>query len=180
MKGGFGPLFVLLPHGADDAGCSVHAGLNRLPGGTLEVRYVLAGNLSGLRIDPPRTGELWQHTCFEIFIAPRGMPSYYEFNFSPAGDWAAHAFSRYRQGARLADAALDPQLAVRSSSERLELDARVALDRLHLSGELDIGLSAVIEAADGALSYWALRHPPGKPDFHHADAFALKVDAVRN
>jgi hypothetical protein len=33
----------------------------------------------------------------------------------------------------------------------------------------------VIEAADGSLSYWALRHPPGKPDFHHRDAFALEL-----
>ena len=179
MKGGFGPLFVLLPHAAVDAGYSVQAGLNR-NGAVLEVRYALAGTLSGLRVDPPRTGELWQHTCFEIFIASRGMPSYYEFNFSPAGDWAAHAFSSYRNGARLADAALDPQLAVRGCTERLELDARVALDRLHLSGELAIGLSAVIEATDGSLSYWALRHAPGKPDFHHADTFALTIDAVRN
>jgi hypothetical protein len=39
-----------------------------------------------------------------------------------------------------------------------------------------LGLSAVVEATDGGLSYWALRHPPGKPDFHHIDAFALQLD----
>jgi hypothetical protein len=36
-------------------------------------------------------------------------------------------------------------------------------------------VSAVVETLDGALSYWALRHPPGKPDFHHADSFALEL-----
>jgi hypothetical protein len=38
----------------------------------------------------------------------------------------------------------------------------------------------VIEEIDGALSYWALRHAPGKPDFHHRDAFALELDEVRH
>ncbi len=40
---------------------------------------------------------------------------------------------------------------------------------------LALGLSVVIEEESGALSYWALRHAPGKPDFHHASAFALEL-----
>ena len=36
---------------------------------------------------------------------------------------------------------------------------------------------AVIEENDGRLSYWALRHAPGKPDFHHPEAFALELPA---
>jgi hypothetical protein len=35
-----------------------------------------------------------------------------------------------------------------------------------------LGLSALIEETSGRKSYWALAHPPGKPDFHHADCFA--------
>ena len=45
---------------------------------------------------------------------------------------------------------------------------------------LALVVSAVIEDDSGALSYWALRHPPGKPDFHHPDAFAMELDEVRN
>ena len=30
-----------------------------------------------------------------------------------------------------------------------------------------------IEDIDGGISYWALAHPAGKPDFHHPDSFAL-------
>jgi hypothetical protein len=41
-----------------------------------------------------------------------------------------------------------------------------------------LGLSAVIEEMNGRLSYWALAHPPGKPDFHHADCFALELPAA--
>jgi len=37
-------------------------------------------------------------------------------------------------------------------------------------------LSAVIEEESGTLSYWALRHAPGRADFHHPDGFALELD----
>ena len=69
-----------------------------------------------------------------------------------------------------------PHIAVSSTSSRLELDALIRLDRLsavHPRAVLRIGLSAVIEASDRTLSYWALRHPTDKPDFHNADSFAL-------
>jgi hypothetical protein len=42
---------------------------------------------------------------------------------------------------------------------------------------LSVALSAVIEDNRGMLSYWALKHPPGKPDFHHRDGFALEIEA---
>ncbi len=42
---------------------------------------------------------------------------------------------------------------------------------------VSIALSAVIEETDGTKSYWALRHPPGPPDFHHPDCFALTLEA---
>ena len=37
-----------------------------------------------------------------------------------------------------------------------------------------LGLSALIEDRAGHMSYWALAHPPGKPDFHHKDCFAYE------
>lgn len=53
-------------------------------------------------------------------------------------------------------------------------------DYIVIEAELDlppkasfIGLSAVIEDVDGNISYWAFHHPPGKPDFHHPESFAL-------
>jgi hypothetical protein len=164
----------------------VLARLRRMPGGHLAVAYVVEGEVARLRIPaprPPGIGErLWQHTCFEIFIARR-MPAYHEFNFSPSCEWTAYAFSGYRHGVQLTDDALDPQVALRIRPDRLELDATVHLERLsslHIAERLSLGLSAVIEDADGGLSYWALRHPPGKPDFHHPEAFALVLDEVRN
>ena len=40
--------------------------------------------------------------------------------------------------------------------------------------DLKLALTAVVEDGSGRLSYWALRHAPGKPDFHHPDGFVLE------
>ena len=168
-----------------DAVRGVTARLERAGGEDLRITYLLEGDLARLRIPTPlrpRAGDkLWQHTCFEIFVAQR-MPSYYELNFSPSREWAAFAFSEYRNGGPLADEFLDPQIAVRTRAGSLELEATVRLGRLSptlTGGKLSLGLSAVLEDSEGVLSYWALRHPPGKPDFHHPEAFALELDEVR-
>ena len=142
--------------------------------GALAVRYRIEGAIGRLLIPEaaaPTPGEgLWQHTCCELFVAPTGAQAYHEFNFSPSGQWAAYAFQSYRKGGAAATEA--PGIVVRRSDQRLELEARVAAP----AGRLRVGLCAVIEDRDRALSYWALRHAPGKPDFHRAEAFALEVE----
>jgi hypothetical protein len=159
----------------------IEATVARAADGRLRVVYVLEGEIDQLRIPQPgaaRIAErLWQHTCCEIFIARKGLPSYHEFNLSPSGEWAAYAFARYRKGALLADAALDPCIAVKRGAERLELAAVIPFET---EGKLLVGLSAVVEDQEGTLSYWALRHAAGKPDFHHPDAFAMELDEVRH
>src|SRR5262245_3519279 len=147
--------------------------------GALRVAFTLEGEINGLRIAPrraPQVGErLWQHTCCEVFVGRHGRSGYREFNLSPSREWAAFDFERYREGSALD--IRDPGIAVARSATRLELAASLPA---HAYGELLIGLAAVIEDATGVLSYWALRHAPGKPDFHHRAAFALELDAVRN
>ena len=167
---------------------AIQARVRRMPDGLLDVSYVLEGDLHRLRIPAPTrprvSDRLWQHTCCEIFIARRGLPAYHEFNFSPSGEWAVYSFERYREDApRVANLALDPRIAVRGSAGKLELDASIRLDRLspiHRSTDLALALSAVVEDTQGALSYWALDHPPGKPDFHHSAGFTLMLAENRD
>jgi len=150
----------------------------------LEMTFRLDGDIPRVRVPLPGVPriatQLWQHTCFEAFIAVEGQAAYHEFNFAPSGEWAAYAFSGYRNGGPLANETMRPHIAVRSTGSRLELDALVRLDVLsaiHPYASLRIGLSAVIEARDG-LSYWAIHHPADKPDFHNPDGFALMLEPV--
>jgi hypothetical protein len=130
-----------------------------------------------LRLPPvvaaARADELWRHTCFEAFVRTSADPGYYEFNFSPSTQWAAYQFSGYRSGMRVATEIAAPRIEARSSAATYTL--QVALEFDELSSPLLLGLSAVLEETNGRKSYWALAHPPGKPDFHHADCFALEL-----
>jgi len=147
--------------------------------------YRVHGEIPRIRVpapSPPRINiRLWQHTCFEAFIAVQGRSAYHEFNFAPSGEWAVYAFSAYRDGGPLADETLRPDINVRSTDTLLELDAAIALDAIsamHPRAALRIGLSAIVEA-DDRLSYWGLSHPAAKPDFHNPDGFVLLIPPLR-
>ena len=148
----------------------------------LHLKYFLNGDIPQIQIplaSAPRIGtQLWQHTCFEAFVAVDGQSAYHEFNFAPSGEWAVYAFLGYRNRGPHVNEIMPPRITVRCTQNRLELDTLVrlgGLSTIHHRVPLRLGLSAVIESSDG-LSYWALRHPAGKPDFHNADGFALVVE----
>jgi hypothetical protein len=118
-----------------------------------------------------------------VFVRAEGTDAYHELNLSPSSEWAAYAFSRYREGTPLSGEGMDPQIAIESRPQRLDLYALVDLTRLspdYRSARLRVALAVIIEEESGAYSHWALRHAPGKPDFHHQDAFALALDEVRH
>jgi hypothetical protein len=144
----------------------------------LTLRYRAFGRLTEMLTpapaEPERADELWKYTCFEAFIRPAGGEAYYEFNFSPSTQWAAYRFDACRAG--MADAQSDtPLIVVSSRDAHYELQVMLELPP-DARGAGRLGLSAVIEDTRGK-SYWALAHAPGKPDFHHADAFAIELPA---
>jgi hypothetical protein len=144
--------------------------------------YLVTGKISDLRLPPvtaaERSDELWKHTCFEAFVRASPGGGYYEFNFAPSTHWAAYGFSGYRSGMRVAAEIDAPLIEVQSSPQRYTLQASLELSQLS-SLPRDAGwrlsLSALIEETSGRKSYWALAHPPGKPDFHHSDCFAHQL-----
>jgi len=164
---------------------TIKAALSNKHGRVLTITYVLDGIVDRLRIPPYRSAHrvdgLWRHTCFEAFISAKNDAEYYELDFSPSGEWAAYGFRDYRESEAIDADGLAPKIDVQCNAEILELNAVIHLDRLpgfRPEVGLSLGLSAVIEDLSGSLSYWALKHPPGKPDFHHADAFALEIGAA--
>jgi len=144
----------------------------------LLLSFHVTGNIGDLRLPPiavaERADELWRHSCFEAFIRPVPGEAYYEVNVAPSSQWAAYRFDAYRNGMRTATGIAAPRIEVTSAPERYTLHAA-----LELGGPTGVpwrlGLAAIIEEADGRLSYWALAHPAGKPDFHRADCFTCEI-----
>lgn len=165
----------LVPH--PDTPCRaverIEVRIERRPAGRLALAYRLRGKLDEIRIPAARPAAfaegLWRHTCFEAFVRGNG-DAYEEYNFSPSGEYAAYRFDSYRAGmCPLSDPML---VSVYADASALVLECEIG----PAAGKL--GLSAIVEA--DRLSYWALRHPPGKPDFHHPDAFAFDLDELRH
>ena len=153
-------------------------------GARLWLRFVVEGNMDAIQWPAPAasvfTDGLWQYTCFEVFLSGGQGASYVEGNFSPSSQYAFYAFDGYRDGMRALRHAPEPSIGLDRGKGRFALE--VEFDFAALAPELAIadwtlGLSAVIENADGGKSYHALAHPGGAPDFHHAACFALEMKA---
>ena len=118
----------LLPH--PDSLCPavqyIQARASLLDAGLLSLGFTLTGDLDKLAIPPPvpseRTDRLWEHTCFEAFIALPGTEGYLELNIAPSTAWAATVFHRYREDGRPAEG-LDPRIVVHQKPDRLEIHA---------------------------------------------------------
>ncbi len=172
----------LLPH--PDFPCRVLGGLAveaaRPTPNVLQLRYRLSGVAVGLVLPAAapaaRTDELWRHTCLEAFVRLPGAPGYRELNLSPGGPWAAYLFDGCRAGMAVADIPT-PTVTTALAGDTLDIDAAWTLD-LPAGAPWQVAVTAVIEAADGTVSYWSLRHPASRPDFHHADGFVLELPPI--
>lgn len=143
--------------------------------GLLALRYTVAGRIAEVSFAPPsepiRTDELWRTTCFEAFVQTDPGGAYYEFNLATSSKWAAFHFTGYREGMALAEVS-PPAIILGANATHIDVDALIYLPASAAPWRL--ALTAIIEETNGEKSYWALKHPPGKPDFHHAAGFVLE------
>ena len=167
------PAFQLGPHPA-----SAHSAIHSIEVAVWQdaerwrFRYVVDGAGDFVLPDPQEPGradELWRTTCFEAFIGS-ASGSYTELNFAPSGQWAAYDFDAPREGMR--NSATACEVWLEGGEGWIAVEAAV-------SGEFPdhapLGLSAVVEEADGTKSYWALAHCSDAPDFHDPDCFVARL-----
>ncbi|HTW37919.1 MAG TPA: DOMON-like domain-containing protein [Steroidobacteraceae bacterium] len=176
---------ALSPHPSAPAEAvrGIEVSVARDPNGLLALKYTVEGDVRLLSIPAARQArradELWRHTCFEAFVATGAGAAYLELNFSPSGEWASYAFSGYRERAARAQAECAsgevPSITTMRDDRTATLEASIALECLRSAAPRRLAIAAVIEQAGGQLSYWALCHPCGKPDFHHPEGFALQI-----
>ncbi|MEP7350801.1 MAG: DOMON-like domain-containing protein [Sphingorhabdus sp.] len=170
------------PDSACQSVTSLNVEVRQQEGSNLALRFMLTGDISKLNIPQKhpseRTDGLWHTTCFELFIRKPETSAYLEYNFSPSSRWAAYRFAGYREG--MAELTADtPKIGLDMSETHFTLDTELMLPVEYWAEKLQLGLSVIVEETDGAKSYWALAHPPGPPDFHHRDCFALQLEAPR-
>lgn len=171
---------ALTPHPTcpADAIAAIEVEVVRVGPERLQLVYRVRGDIARLLVpapaDPERRDGLWAATCFELFAKPAGGEAYCEFNFAPSSQWAAYAFDGYRAGMR--ELALEAPLIETSARDDV-LEVRVVVEASVLRAGALLALTAVIEETSGGKSHWSVRHAASKPDFHHADSFAIEAPA---
>jgi len=151
-------------------------------GNILTVHYSVSGKIDEVLLPAPnpqpgRKEDLWLRTCFEFFLALPDQPQYWEFNFSPSGDWNAFRMDAYRRvGFREEELIQNPCLEIRNEIECFELEAVIDLNAILKSEtQMLVGVTSVIQPRNGHETYWALTHPQPMADFHLRDSFILTL-----
>lgn len=143
------------------------------------IEFLLEGDLSSIKwpetfaVIESRKDDLWKSTCLEAFFAESldaGSP-YFEVNCSPAGDWNLYSLSSYRQD--LAPLAQGKVRLIEREGAPRGVRFIISVEGLP-AVRFKVGLTAVVEHANGEVSYWALAHPGVKADFHDKRAFLLE------
>ena len=139
-------------------------------------------------VEQPRVKDnLWQETCFEVFLSTVNSSSYTEWNFSPSGNWAQYDFASYRKrvchdpgencNSQIPESKSSKLLTSKTkwshSHNQLSLDCQIKNWHIVFGGHenLRIGISAVFKRINGDMSYWAIQHCGPKPDFHLFESF---------
>lgn len=154
---------------------AVSAAVSLAENGRLAFSYRVDAPVGALvwpaRRTPNRCDELWRSTCFEAFFAHLPGADYLEYNFAPSGDWAAYRFDCFRRGGAR-DAVIPTSPIIACDGYAASVHAAAPDD---LATPWRVALTAVIEEQSGAKSLWSLKHPAGKPDFHHPDGFVVTL-----
>lgn len=134
--------------------------------------------IPGLTETPVRCNELWQHTCFECFVAGKGEKRYWEYNLSPSGDWNVYQLQDYRSGLQSDLSIHQPFFVHRLAPQRWDMEMTLQIPGpLVACQNLQIGITAVLEHSCHQLSYWALHHGGANADFHSRDSFQMECPA---
>ena len=148
---------------------------------TITIHYEVSGDLSKVLWPTfiahyQRKDGLWKHTCFELFILPANNSEYYEYNFSPSGNWNAYIFDDYRKGQQ--DLPLDKiEIELeREGEDKIILNSSIPLIDAVQPATFKVGISAVIEDQQHQHHYYALSHIGERPDFHIHESFTLALD----
>ena len=136
----------------------------------LEATWIITGEIKEIiipkrTISKERLDNLWQDTCFELFLKAQQQENYFEYNFSPDKNWNCYQFKNYRSGMEFYKT-IEPEIDFQVTNKSLILSAQIEIPpELKIEQNLAIAITAVLNTPKG-LSYWALKHLKEKPDFH--------------
>lgn len=175
-------MYSLHPYAPTNSSLTLSASLERNQHNHLSVRYYLQDNQNEVIFSPPnhqpnRADNLWEKTCFELFLGFPGSCRYWELNLSPSGDWNLFRFNTYRHGMVEELLIVSLPMEVIRKNHSLTLHSTLDLNPfIHPHQPIDASITAVIILSDKTPSYWAINHCGNQPDFHLRESFSISLN----
>jgi hypothetical protein len=147
---------------------------------SIMMKYILEGDFEDISFplkscDPIRKDELWKETCFEFFLGQFDSSKYYEYNFSPSGDWSCYQFLEYRSEPINEYLNFIPTVSSKQNAQCFTLSVNVPLpDNFKFNRKL--GISVITKDKAEKYCFWSLSHPRNIPDFHDRRAFSIDLN----
>ncbi|MBN2891996.1 MAG: hypothetical protein JXL97_09025 [Bacteroidales bacterium] len=163
--------YKLIPFNKNDKSLHFTANIEIINNFVVKIKYEMKGNIADVIIpeisnNPKRLDNLWEQTCFELFIGEKDKKNYYEVNLSPSKDWNVFTFEDYRIGKNEEKSVKQVNIIVEKANKIFKLSTSVDFSKLLKSNELVLGISAMIFKKSNKKEYWAIKHSGSKPDFH--------------
>ena len=117
-----------------------------------------------------RADNLWEKSCFELFIANRISNAYWEINISSTGEWNLYQFDAYKQGMREIELTTQPLIQTQQDQDSFTISFELDIAELNLSDSLNINLATILLTKENSRTFWTI-NPVEKPDFHNQNGF---------
>jgi hypothetical protein len=130
-----------------------------------------------------RADELWKSTCFEWFLKSSHSKKYWEFNVAPTGRWNFYELDDYRTNLQRSALIETPRFSAHQRPDAMnsyQFKVEANLKNLFEKGNELVkngrfAVTSVIQWISGEVSYFSLKHPSNKPDFHSNDGFTISL-----
>ena len=149
----------------------------------IDISFQVTGNIESLQIPaksltPSRKDNLWENTCFEVFIAKPERADYWEYNISPSQNWAVFHFTEYRlsKNDELSIGNIDVTTHF-TPPNQYTIQSQLPLVEALYAKNLQVGISTILQDREKTIYYYALAHQRQNPDFHVRDSFTLLLNA---
>lgn len=172
--------FTLIPFDPEKINCKITGSINTTAPGLLVLQYQFSADLTEITWPAPsekpqRKDKLWQQTCMELFIAEKNSERYFEFNFSPNGDWQCYEFLSYRSLSNQPKDIKPPIIDKLDNSRGVSYSVALDTAPLSLGAPLRLGINTVLLHHNGDQAYFSLLAQSGTPDFHARDSFKMTL-----
>ena len=161
--------YILKNHQEEQTDITIKANF-QIQDKNISINFTLTGEINPYIFNPPRLqtrkDELWKESCFELFLAHKNSPNYYELNISPSTEWNFYSFSDYKTDMKPNNYTSTPFITSSKSKNEFRLSFDIELDEKILGDNLIFNLAVILLDKNGTRHFYSINRKDGNVNFH--------------